>query len=281
MPSVRWTLTCGDWSTSGPGSPIRTSRRAGRSPGTSACSTTPGETSGYSAARRLASTFASSPGHRSSGTGWSQGRRRQTIPTWPTTGICGVAATDPHSARPCCDSYESSKVAARCVGVCCYTPTANHKAHTSGNNGSRAPARRCANTRLSPGEQERRTNAPQPASYTPTANAETPAKATTQHFCPPASPRGLLEPVAWKAGMAGSEGAPAQQCAGATRRAMVPRAHRQGPASRSVPLRARPHRRDRGLPRRPQQRSQTLHLDRDRRRHPREGRQEDESLYKP
>ncbi len=31
-------------------------------------------------------------------------------------------------------------------------------------------------------------------------------------------PCGLLEPDAWKAGTSGSEGAPAQQCAGATRR---------------------------------------------------------------
>ena len=41
--------------------------------------------------------------------------------------------------------------------------------------------------------------------------------ATGRHFCPTANQKGLLEPVAWKAGTAGSEGAPAQQCAGATR----------------------------------------------------------------
>jgi len=34
---------------------------------------------------------------------------------------------------------------------------------------------------------------------------------------PPGSLQGLLEPVAWKSGMAGSEGAGAQQCAPATR----------------------------------------------------------------
>ena len=33
----------------------------------------------------------------------------------------------------------------------------------------------------------------------------------------PANPQGLPEPVARKAGTAGSEGPPAQQCAGATR----------------------------------------------------------------
>jgi hypothetical protein len=50
----------------------------------------------------------------------------------------------------------------------------------------------------------------------------------------------LLEPVAWKAGTAGSEGAPAQQCAGATRRDLLrdhhppshpPRHLRLGPRS--------------------------------------------------
>lgn len=33
--------------------------------------------------------------------------------------------------------------------------------------------------------------------------------------------RGLLEPDAWKAGTSGSEGAPAQQCVGATRRLLA------------------------------------------------------------
>ncbi|MGI5291998.1 group II intron maturase-specific domain-containing protein [Nonomuraea polychroma] len=55
-----------------PRSPTRTSRSGGSSPGTSACSTPPGVTSGRSGARRLASTCASSPGRRLSGTGWSQ-----------------------------------------------------------------------------------------------------------------------------------------------------------------------------------------------------------------
>ena len=45
------------------------------------------------------------------------------------------------------------------------------------------------------------------------------APAVDQHFCNPDLIRlqGLLEPVAWKAGTAGSEGAAAQQCAAATR----------------------------------------------------------------
>ena len=49
---------------------------------------------------------------------------------------------------------------------------------------------------------------PRSVSYTPTATAD--SAATTQRTLL-ASPRGLLEPVARKAGTAGSEGAPAQQ----------------------------------------------------------------------
>jgi hypothetical protein len=63
---------------------------------------------------------------------------------------------------------------------------------------------------------------------------------------PPPTRRGKLdsEPVAWQAGTAGSESAPAQQCAGATRRTLVPRADRQDPTARGLPLRARPDHRD-------------------------------------
>src|SRR6202035_3376989 len=44
-------------------------------------------------------------------------------------------------------------------------------------------------------------------SYTPTAAADS-TTTGTQHFRPPASLQGLLDPVAWKAGTAGSEGTP-------------------------------------------------------------------------
>lgn len=46
-----------------------------------------------------------------------------------------------------------------------------------------------------------------PVSYMPTATAASATAAPGQHFCLPDSPRGLLEPVAWKSGTAGSEGA--------------------------------------------------------------------------
>jgi hypothetical protein len=44
----------------------------------------------------------------------------------------------------------------------------------------------------------------------------------------------LLEPDAWKAGTSGSEGAPAQQCAGATRRWRIQRHRKRGTAEHFV-----------------------------------------------
>ena len=70
------------------------------------------------------------------------------------------------------------------------------------------------------GTRDTRTDPPCSVSSTPTADAASQtAPAVDQHFCSPDLTRlqGLLEPVAWKAGTAGSEGAAAQQCAAATR----------------------------------------------------------------
>jgi hypothetical protein len=115
--------------------------------------------------------------------------------------------SDPHSGRPRCGSSEPNMVDAHCARARCYTPTVNRKAQPSGNSGSRPPAKRDANTRSPYGELARRTNAPQPASYTPTA-AATPATALGQHHCPPVSLEGLPEPVARKAGTARFRGGP-------------------------------------------------------------------------
>src|SRR6266511_2197400 len=56
-----------------------------------------------------------------------------------------------------------------------------------------------------------------PAWCTRTANAGQPAPATTQHCSTPDTPSGALEPYAATSGTYGSEGAPMQQCIGATR----------------------------------------------------------------
>ena len=73
----------------------------------------------------------------------------------------------------------------------------------------------------------RRRNAPQLVSYMPTATAEPPAETRAQHLCTPTRHQGLLEPVARKPGTAGSKVAPAQQCAGATRRDLERYHHRK------------------------------------------------------
>ena len=126
----------------------------------------------------------------------------------------------PPVARPCFASRGRSMDDARYAGDCCCTPTRSHKARTNGNSGSPLSARRSANTRSVPcRERARRTIAPLFASYTPTAIDAPLTTAVRPDSCTPVSLKGLLEPVAWKAGTAGSEGAPAQQCAGATRRA--------------------------------------------------------------
>ena len=146
-PSARWTPTCGGWPGNGPGSPTRTSRGAGSSPGTSACSTRPGRTSGCSAAGRPASTSASSPGRKSSGTGWSPGGRPPTIPASPGTGSSGDAATASRwTLRPgtCC---AASAAGARSAGDCSCTPTTSRKARRNGSSGTPPRARRSASTR--------------------------------------------------------------------------------------------------------------------------------------
>src|SRR5437899_2895845 len=105
---------------------------------------------------------------------------------------------------------------ARYAIPCCCTPTGSHRTRKNGNNGSLPPERRYANTQLPPHrDRARRTITPQFGSHTLTVS-ETTAMPETARL---RSLKGLLEPVAWKAGTAGSEGAPAQQCAGATRRA--------------------------------------------------------------
>src|SRR6266487_6552222 len=91
--STRWTTTCGSSPTSGRSSATRTSRNVGSSDDTSACSTRPGATSGFSATGKPAPTCSSSPGRRSCGTRWSRVGRRPTTRPWPSTGPGGEAAS--------------------------------------------------------------------------------------------------------------------------------------------------------------------------------------------
>lgn len=101
MLSARWTRAYGGWPTSGPASHTRTSRCVGSSPGTSACSTPPGETkwifgsrnSGFYL-RKLAWTpivrhrmvaGTASPDDPSLTDYWAQRRRRSQPPIGTTT----------------------------------------------------------------------------------------------------------------------------------------------------------------------------------------------------
>jgi hypothetical protein len=125
-----------------------------------------------------------------------QERRRWTIPPWPISGPSGDAAVNPRWPAPsyACCRYRAG--AARYVGHCCCTSTANHSIPMHGNSGSRPSATRSANTR-SPLKRPvaLRTIPPSHALSTPTANVAAPtAPMATQHLCPPASLRGLLEP---------------------------------------------------------------------------------------
>ena len=94
VPTTRWMPTCGGSPGNGPTSPTRTSRGAGSSPGTSACSTRSGRTSGCSGPgdRLLPAKFA-----------WTKivrhrmvpGGRPPTIPPSPGTGSSGDAGEPP------------------------------------------------------------------------------------------------------------------------------------------------------------------------------------------
>ena len=86
------TITCGDASTGGHYAPTRTSRSTGSLPATSACSTRPGTTGGYSVTATAAPTCVSSPGRRSSATRWSWAPRHQTTPPLTGTGPLGGAS---------------------------------------------------------------------------------------------------------------------------------------------------------------------------------------------
>ena len=194
--STRWITTCGSSPTSGPSTVTRTSQSAGSRLGTSACSTPPGATDGYSVTATAAATYQSSPGRGSSDTRWSRAARPRTTPPSPTTGPNGEQRRHPQrSAEPAGASMRHKTVAARSAGTGSCPPRTRHKPHASGSSGKSPPARRSFTSPR--GRTARQTN-PNPVSYTPTATASAPATAATGHFCPHATPPGLLEPDARK-----------------------------------------------------------------------------------
>ncbi len=109
-------------------------------------STRPGRTSGSSAAGKPASTSASSPGPKSSGTPWSPGGRLPTIPPSPDTGNSGAAAPGSRWTRPPGTCCAASAAGAHFAGDCCCTPITSRKARRSGSSGTPPRARRSAST---------------------------------------------------------------------------------------------------------------------------------------
>src|SRR6476646_7530154 len=89
----------------------------------------------------------------------------------------------------------------------------------NGSGGSPPPPRRSATTRSSSTRGQSHWVTAHSVSFTHTAEAVTQTASACTSTLPSQlrSLRGLLEPVAWKAGTAGSEGAPARRRAGATR----------------------------------------------------------------
>ena len=153
----------------------------GRSPGTSASSTSPGTTGGCSATARAAPTCTSSPGqHRPTPDGQGRGVTRRPRPDR----ILGPAtAQEPpcRSARPACGSTEAQD--GRCP-ICrgrSSPPKTRHKPRTNGNTGWPPPAKR---SHVAQGPA-RRTKL-NPVSYTSTATT-----ATARHFCTAHKPSGL------------------------------------------------------------------------------------------
>src|SRR5271165_3170165 len=98
-------------------------------------------------------------------------------------------------------------------------PRSNRNTPTSGRSGSLPPPRRSATRRSSSTRDQSHWVIPRSVSFTHTAEAVTQTASACTSTLPSQlrSLRGLLEPVAWKAGTAGSEGAPARRRAGATR----------------------------------------------------------------
>ncbi|GAA3219867.1 hypothetical protein GCM10020216_030400 [Nonomuraea helvata] len=116
----------------------------------------------------------------------------------------------PSGRRNVAASSPTGRPDVRSAGAYCCTLTMSHRARSSGSSGSRPRAQRSANRRsLPPWSSETRTNTPQHVSYMPTAGADS-ATTPTRHFRTASNLQGLLEPVAWKAGTAGSEGAGAR-----------------------------------------------------------------------
>jgi hypothetical protein len=209
---------CGSSPTSGPSTLTRRSRSTGSLTGTSAGSTSPGTTTGYSATAPAALTWSNMPGRRSSDTRWSKpGLLLMTRP-WPGTGPVGGGERHPHHwITSACDYSSRSEVAARGVGNFSLSLITHRRARASGSSGCALLGRPGQTGHGLPGARHvgRRQH---PSSHTCPMLLTPYAKVADGPTAMPARPLGLLEPDARITCLSGSQGARAQQCARATRR---------------------------------------------------------------
>ena len=149
--------------------------------------------------------------------GWASPDDPALASYWAARRRRGTPPLDPPRLR----LLQRQRGTARSAGNCSCTLTGSHSIPMNGSSGSRPSARRPA-SRRSPSTRGpgRKVDPPCSALSTATADAACQtAPAVDQHFRrpDPTHALGLLEPVARKAGTAGSEGAAARQRAAATR----------------------------------------------------------------
>ena len=188
--------TCGRSPTSGRSSATRTNRSAGSSPGTSARSTSPGTTGGCSATAHSGAYLQKFA--------WTRIVRHQMVkgdgvPGRPRPGRV-LGRTTAQGTTPADRQDQPAALrgadtaAARSAGARCCTPTTRHKAHASGNNGWRPPARRSSR---SPTRKDGTSDETEPRLIHAHCHADT-RDGKGPALLPAHEPQGLLEPDAGK-----------------------------------------------------------------------------------
>ena len=173
----------------------------------------------------------SSPGRRSSDTRWSRAPRPPTTRPWPTTGRpTATPRRNPQLDRTTarCSTATGTMHLLRAAPLARRPPAANPT--RVGTVASRHRAKRWTSNAITL-RQDGSTHGPQLRLLHAHCHRRTTGKRQEPALCTPASPQGLLEPDAWKPCTSGSEGAPAQQCAAATR--PISARHRCGPYTTS------------------------------------------------
>ena len=143
--------------------------------------------------RQAAPTSTSSPGPGSSDTRSSRARRPRTTPPWPTTGPGDGARRHPcRSTRPACGSSRPSTAAARSAGLAPLRRRPATKPTRVGTLAGHHPQ----DDHQTAAREDGTSDETEPRLTHAHCLAEHRHPATAQHFCPPTSLQGLLEPDA-------------------------------------------------------------------------------------